>query len=807
MRPLPPPADPDAVLEVRLTRWLRLARAAVLWERLWPLVLPPLCLIGLFLSLAMFDVLPLLPGWLHAMVLAGVSGGLGFLAIRAMLRLMPPSLDQAARRLERDSGLTHRPLAALADRPAVLDDPVAGALWQVHRRRMAAMLNRLRVALPHPNMAARDPWGLRAAVLLLLVIAATVSGTDAPRRLVRALTPAVDIVGLGPDGFQVWLTPPAYTGMAPVLLKPGQPSPVTVPAGSAVLAVLSGGWGTASLALNGTTTPFQRQPDGSQRLESQVQATTRLAVRQAGLTVASWSVAVTADATPSISLTMAPEAGERGRLRLAATASDDYGLVKAWVVLHRLGAPAEDEPVMVELPLPGGRPRVADIASWHDLTAHPWAGLPVSVQPVVEDAIGQRGSGEIHTITLPERNFTNPVAAALVDLRRQITEDRRNAPGAMGLLDRIAVEPGLFNDDLKTFLILRAARHAMDDPAFDLAEVQDLLWNGALRIEEGDLASAERALDQARRALEQAMDANAPAAEIQRLIEQFQQAMQRYIESLAERMAANGQPQPMPNADGRAISDEELQQMVEGMRDMAETGARDALRQMLRDLSEILDGLQAGAQQPANGSAAEGLQSLRELARRQQDMLDQTHQRAQQEGEAGGQQEGGKGQSGKGGQSGGGSGNGAQAAQAQQALQQALGEVARKLGEGLGEVPHALSEAGEAMAEAVAELSRGQWGNAAQAQAQALQLMQQAAREAREQMGNAGQGNTGLVPRDPLGRPSRGTGAGDDGTTRVPDHSDIQRSRDLLEEIRRRAGEFQRPEPERDYLHRLLKQF
>jgi len=65
----------------------------------------------------------------------------------------------------------------------------------------------------------------------------------------------------------------------------------------------------------------------------------------------------------------------------------------------------------------------------------------------------------------------------------------------------------------------------------------------------------------------------------------------------------------------------------------------------------------------------------------------------------------------------------------------------------------------------------------------------------------------GMVPRDPLGRATRNGGTADDGTTRIPEQSEVQRSRDLLNEIRRRAGEYQRPEPERDYLHRLLRQF
>lgn len=782
MHMVPPPAD-DAALPARLGRWRRLAWAVLAWERLWPLILPPLCVAVVFAAVALFDVLPLLPGWLHGLVLAATAGALAALLVRAGLRLKLPRPDEAARRLERDSGLAHRPLDALADRPAG-DDPLARDVWRVHRRRAAALAGNLRLALPHPNMAARDPWGLRAAVLLLAVIAATYGHADWPKRMHRALAPPMAGLGIGPDALEVWITPPAYTRIAPLLLHPDQPAetkPLPLPAGSTVLAVLSGGWGTATLEVDGHATDFRRQGDGSQRMETQLQAGHLLAVRQGGLTVQSWSIAVVADAVPSIAFDAEPEAGERSRLRLALTASDDYGLAKAWVNVRRLGAPPGDEAFTVDLPLPGGQPRETAMAGWFDLTAHPWAGLPVTMQPATRDALGQTGMGEPMTITLPERIFTNPVAAALVDARRDITQDLAAIPDAVGLLDHVGGDPALFNDDIKAFLMLRAARHALRAARFDLAEVQDLLWNGALRIEEGDLASAERALEEARQALEQAVEAGAPAAELEQLLDQFQQALQRYMQALAERMDTD-QP-PMNAGQGQTITDGELQQMVESLRDMAQSGSREALKQMLQDLSHILDGLQAGARQQAGGPADQGMADLRDLVRRQQEMLDQSHGRTQDsEGQAGG---------------------GQQAAEAQEALRRALAEAAGKLGEGLGETPPSLGEAADAMAAAAGELRAGRWGSAAEAQAQAVDLMRQAAREALEQMGGSG----GVIPRDPLGRAMRNGGTADDGTTKIPDRSDIQRSRDLLDEIRRRAGEYRRPEPERDYLHRLLRQF
>lgn len=786
MKLVPPPPEVDSALWAGLARRLRLAWAVLLWERLWPLLLPPLCVAGLFVAFALFDIAPLLPVWLHGLVLAASAGGVSFLLVRGALRLNLPGMDAAARRLERDSGLDHRPLAALDDRPAASDDPVAHALWLAHLRRAAGRLGDLRLRLPHPNMAARDPWGLRAAVLLLLVIAMTGARDDAPRRLVRALSPEGAGTGLGPDAVEVWITPPVYTGLAPVLLKPGTVPAVSVPTGSAVLAVLSGGWGTAHLRIGGDDQPFQRQSDGSQRVEATLSRSARLSVRQSLFSVAAWDVQVAADAVPSAAFALPPEAGERGRLRLAVSASDDYGLAHVRVLARRLGISGDEPPLVVELPV-GGQPRSAEIAGWFDLTAHPWAGLPVSLQPVAEDALGQTGAGEGVTITLPERRFSNPVAAAVVEGRRAITEDLANVPAAVDLLDRIAIEPELFNDDLKTFLLLRAARHALEsESGFDLAETQELMWQAALRLEDGDLSSAERALDEARRALEQAVEAGASTAELNELLDRFQQALERYTQALAEQMARQGQSPPLPQADGRVIGEDELRQMVDNLRDMAEAGARDALRQMLAQMGQILDGLQAGAGQQAGGPAQDGLRQLRDLARKQQELLDDSHRRGM-AGEAG-------------------EGDGAQAAQAQDALRRALAEATRKLGEGLGEAPAPLADADGAMAGATDQLHGNRWDEAAQAQAQALAALQRATREALEQMGNSGQGMPGMVARDPLGRPQRGPAIGDDGT-RVPDRGELQRSRQLLDEIRRRAGEARRPEMERDYLKRLLKQF
>ena len=61
--------------------------------------------------------------------------------------------------------------------------------------------------------------------------------------------------------------------------------------------------------------------------------------------------------------------------------------------------------------------------------------------------------------------------------------------------------------------------------------------------------------------------------------------------------------------------------------------------------------------------------------------------------------------------------------------------------------------------------------------------------------------------RDPLGRPQRSQGPELGTSVKVPDEIELQRAREIIDELRRRRGEVTRPQIELDYLDRLLKRF
>ena len=139
-----------------------------------------------------------------------------------------------------------------------------------------------------------------------------------------------------------------------------------------------------------------------------------------------------------------------------------------------------------------------------------------------------------------------------------------------------------------------------------------------------------------------------------------------------------------------------------------------------------------------------------------------------------------------------------------------LQQQMREKGAGAGGSPNKLSEAEKAMEEAENALEQGDLDEATQQQGRALEQMRQGAQSmAQEMMRNMPQryGQSGDTPRDPLGRPQRSQGPDLGTSVKVPDQIDIQRAREILEELRRRLGESTRVPQELDYLERLLRRF
>jgi uncharacterized protein (TIGR02302 family) len=809
---------------------LRLARAALMWERVWPACWPALGVLGVFLVLGLFDLLPDLPGLLHAAILLGLGAAFVITLAATFRRIVVPDRFSARRRIERASGLQHRPLQTLADRPSGPLDSQAARLWQAHLRRTEAATRRLRIGLPSAGLAARDPWGLRAILAMLLLIGAVDAGAEWRDRLARAIAPSV---AGGPGAIaaslDIWVTPPEYTGLAPQFLRPGTAETIRIPTGSALLAQVHGGQSVPRLAIDGDSRDFDAVDKQNFRASATLTSGTQLEVNQAGTTLGIWPIGIIPDNPPKIAFAKPPEGTTRAALRIDYQASDDYGVEAVKAVIRReSGKP--NETVELEAPLPGLHLKEAQATSYHDLSSHPWAGLPVEIRFVATDALGQTGESEPVQMKLPERVFEHPVARAIIDQRKELVTDPGARLAVADTLGDLRERPRLYRDDTVAFLALRLAeqRLRINDDANSIAEVQQLLWDTALRIEDGRMSLAEREMRRLQQELQDALAKNAPDEEIERLMKELQQALDRYLQALAENMARNPDQAQQPIDPSKVISSRDLQRMLDRARDLARNGGRDQARELLSQLQNMLENLRMArpGQMPQQGSS-EGQQmmrGMREMMQRQQQLLDRSF-RAQQ------QQQGQQGQPGRTGQRGQQPGGDQQdpnaqmgdAAGQQEGLRRTLGEMMRRLGDGLGDIPDPLGRAERAMRDATEALQRRQPGEAIGPQTEALDQLQQAARDFAQQMQRRMQGQWGdpgddevgatdrlprdRVERDPLGRPMSNNGTYDQGNVKIPDQNTLQKAREILDELRRRAGERFRPEIELDYIDRLLKRF
>jgi uncharacterized protein (TIGR02302 family) len=794
---------------------LALARASLLWERTWSALWPVTGILCLFLAVAMFDVLPLTPGWLHLAVLLCFASALLFTGWRALRRLAIPDTEQARRKLERDSKLSHRPFAALNDRLATNSrDSAAVMLWEEHRRRLLAQLAHLRVRLPRAGLARVDPFAIRAAVFLVLFTAIIGARHDWSQRLADAFTPRLTVAAAAPaPSVDLWINPPAYTGQPPLFLDPASEGakPLEVPTGSTVLAQVQGGKEPPILNVGDTRAEFTELTAGAFKVSAKVESGERLTVEQGGMPLAEWTLTVLPDRPPHIEFISPPSRSERSALRLEYGANDDYGLSSVTATISRSDKP-ESEPIEIALPLPGIGVKQAKNASYHDLTPHPWAGLAVDIRLIATDALGQQGKSETVRTVLPERIFNHPVARLLVELRKRLTLEPEERLSIVRSLQEISGYPEHFFHDLVVALALRSAERRLihDSSRKAVGEVQQLLWDTALRIEEGELAVAERELREIQEALKEALARNAPDEEIERLMDDLQQAMDRFLEAMAERLqeqlAEGVEPEPLP-PNAQLLQRENLQDMLDMARELARSGARDAARDLLAQLQEMLENLRANpfAQQmdEAGRNAWEMMREMEGMMQRQQQLLDRSFQRSQRE--SGNQSQQGMQQENR------------SDAQGQESLRRSLGEMLRRLGEALGEIPRPLGRAEQAMREARDALARDAPGEAVDPQSRALDQLQQGMQAMAEQFmqqfgestGRRG-GQMGMSPgenSDPLGRGTGNMGLEALEGVEIPDEMELKRAQEVLRELRHRAGQRSRPRLELDYIDRLLQQF
>jgi uncharacterized protein (TIGR02302 family) len=805
---------PDGALK-RIAVPLRLTLlglwAEALTRALWPLW--SVLILGLGLAaLGLQDHLPLEADWAGLVLgCVGLIWGLG----HALSSFRKPTRDQALARL--DSRLPGQPIAALRDTLAMgSQDPATQVLWDIHRNRMAQRASSAKAVEPDLRLASRDPYALRYMALTVLVMA-LIFGS------LWRIASVASLPGPGGSGqiaagptWEGWAQPPAYTGKPALYLNDQTGPTLTLPAGTRIQLRFYGAPGELILAetVSGRTdVPAASDPAQDFTLTQ----SGRLTIDGAG--GRSWAVTLQTDAPPSIAPAGKIERDAEGRFKQPFEARDDYGVTKGWVSIaldlpavdRRYGLTADPEPrapVVLDLPLPMTRDRtkVAQVLV-DDLSKDIMANLPVTLTFTAADAAGQSASAAPLHVVLPARRFFDPLAAAVVELRRDLLWNRSNAARVVEVLKALTFRPEGLLPDQKAYLRLRVLIADLEKSTADLSnEKRDALaeemWSIALLIEDGDVSSALEAMKRAQDRLSQAIRNGASPAEIDRLMQEMRDALDTYMAQEAQKNAQNLDEPNQLDPNSPKITQDQLQAMLDQLQSLMQQGRTAEAQELMEQLRDLMNNMKVtqgdGSGSGKGSPSQQAMKDLGETLRDQQKLSDDSFRDLQDGGP-----------------------DGESLADRQKRLKDYIDQLRRSgtlpgAGDPKGtEGRKALDDAGRAMADAEKALRDGDLPQALDKQAQALDALRQGIRHLGDAMAqnradpadpNAQQaGPEGQ--RDPLGRD------GTTGTQMGPDHGLLQgqdvyrRAQELLDEIRKRAGEQARPDLERSYLKRLLDLF
>ncbi|MGB5868907.1 MAG: DUF4175 family protein, partial [Albidovulum sp.] len=735
---------------------------------------------------------------------------------------------------------------------------------------------------PDLTLASRDPDALRYAALTALLVAGLFGSLWRIADLRQLPVGAQATTDLGAS-WEGWAEPPGHTGRPSLYLNSLTADAFELPAGSRILLRLYGA--PDALVLRETLTdgsgpavaddpaaqaapadPAAQAAPADQRAHDFIVAHSGvLAIDGEG--GREWAVSVVLDAPPSVELTGPMNKRADGTMSQPFAAQDDFAIMRGEVrfeldleaVPRRYGLAADPDPLpalVFDLPLPvtGSRAEIVG-AFTEDASMHPWANLPVKMTLFVQDGLGQTGQSAPHALNLPARRFFDPLASAVIEMRRDLMWSADNAPRVSQILRAITHRPEGFIRNKRAYLMLRTAIRRLDTGLAEAPLTADLrselataLWDAALLIEDGGLDDALERMRQAQERLSEAIRNGASPEEIQKLMDELRAATDQYLTMLAERNEQDPSDRFTKNQPTQNFTEDQLQQMMDEIQKLMEEGRMAEAQELLEQLNQLMENLKVtqseGGDGKRRGQGGKSMEDLRDTLRDQQNLSDDAFRQGQQSQPGGSPQPGedakpgqpgedanpgqpgqdGGAEQGQGqGQGQGDDGDQGQSlADRQRALRRELERQRQALPDAQGQdadrARRALEGAESAMGEAEQALRDGDIPGAIDRQAEAIQQLHEGMRSLSDALaqdenrlpGNDGQAQTGSnreVPRDPLGR-TDGTN-GQSGTEEgMLQGADVyRRARDLLDEIRRKSSDPSRSAVELDYLKRLLDRF
>lgn len=758
-----------------------------LWNNFWMLVASIL----IITSLCLFNIFQLMPQPINIISLALLYSAVIYIAYKSWKSCKLITYSDIKRKIELINNLEHRPLDVVKDR-SLNSSPI----WKLHLDSAVSKIKTISKSYK-PNFTAykEDKYAIRHIVSIIFIISLIITPTNRWSENISnnlqpkfSLSSPKDIA----KNIDIWVQPPKYTNKPALFIKSkmkeaAKDDIITIVEGSEIKARANGYSLAPKIKYLGETHILPNSKENIVSLNAKGRDNLKLS--HLYRTIGKWYINVVKDAPPAAEVIKA-KVTPLYSTKLTYNISDDFGISQAEAIFK---LPNKQKEEAYKFPINVQNTDNEQNYS-KDLTSHIWAGEEVELFIRATDTFNQKVESNIIKFKLPVRKFSNKYARKIADYRKTLiaSDNPKLRRKIATSLAEIAIRPELYKGRISTFMALSVAVKRIV-ASNDNEGILDLLWDLALQLEDGGLKTSQQKLYQVLQKLQHSINNKSLSnLEKQQLVAEVQMAIIDYIRSLSEELQERLQkgktfpniPQKIAERLENSINVEDI---LKRLQNMSATNSYEDMQQMAENLKNSIENFDINAfekMQEQQAAAIANIAELEELLSQQQQLLAKTNLTKKAE-------------------------DIKSLALAQRILRDKLSTIIKELSKSFSPLSDNFANAHKAMNNSEINLEKGFGISAAIHQEKAIKELQQGSNDISDKMAEAlknsilsfsfmPQGNNYGEKFDPLGRE-----VGID-KIKVPSESDIQETKEILQELRKRANDFRKKPAEIEYLERLI---
>ncbi len=763
---------------IRVKIYSLFTRFSMALEHSLHFLLIPLILTLLLCNLLIFSILDGNNGFILPLLLAIALAGMGLFIRKLITEFRILSPKSARLQLERHSGIAVGTLDFLKDSPTHTLEKHGKVLWHKQQQWAREQLRSLKLKFPNfNNLLKGDAYALLSLVLLGLLAGFFIEGKPGLKNITAVLKP-IGLSGADDVIISAWLTLPDYMGGKRFRLFTEKEAVITkVPSGSNLSLETQGFSFAPRLYANNSSYSLNNLENN--RHNASVWLTSGAKVQVRGFwrnTYASTDLSVIPDAPPQVKITATPVLLKNGQIKITYQASDDFGLKKLKLVgFVKDNTGNEKFTREHEISVPASS-TVDDSASIQVSSAR-WWGQLVHLKLMTYDVKGQSASSGNVTLQLPELQLKHPFAIKLAWQKKLLMAEGADLLAGAENISGLSTLVNEYNADKKVFLALRANayRLARARDNTDKQQSLDLLTDIIAYVEnagKGDKGDYARTLSRLLEAMKNGDKLRDVAMLAARLNAQISQSL---MDAGVKVIDTKDIPPQLLNKV------ETVQGALQRILNLYATGAREEAMRMLEQMRKSLD---KAASEPDNPvleqqmmEALQALSGIKELATEQKQLSDTLFSSRDDKAKL------------------------MSLAENQKWLETKLDKIASQIEQGGLKKCSGLSASKSDMKNAGNAASTGRGKQASTSALSAYEELQKMLKQAEQDFAEK-YGSQFIL--NGMGEQQGGQGTNPSGHVDMPDKFKVERSREILEELYRRANDQSRPRPELEYLERLL---